>query len=251
MDTIGYLILAALAFVILKMFGNSSANQSSFLGGGIDPVTGAPVIDSGQFVGPVQSMPATRTANGTYYCPIPTKLFKDARTGNYLCMNPTNVPAAMRVGNAAATASAVAATVSAGTTIAQELASLFHPSGGSTSAGAPQPTLTQLQATPDFTTAPQPTLTQLLTPDLGLGTGAPVIDNTSLPSNVPVDLGALLGTQPTATVTLDYQASAPLPVPAPIAGLDPILGSGSTLDPTVIDTAVTLPNGFSPLSIGV
>jgi|SRR5215472_14228332 len=250
MDTIGYIILAVIAFIVAKMFGSSSGSASNFVGGGNDPLTGAPIIDSGQFVGPVQSVPATKLANGQYYCPMPTKLFKDGRTGNYICMVPSSVPAAMKVGapaaasTAAATIGAVGAGVSVASTIAKELSSLFGANSTGTVApfsGAPQPTLTQLGIT-------DPAAIGTLTPsDLGLN--APAIDNTSLPSNVPTDLSGLLGTQPTATVTLDYQANAPLPVPAPIAGVDPILGSGSVPDPTSIDPSLTLPDGFSPVAM--
>jgi len=242
MDTIGYIILGVLAFIIAKMFGNTPAS-SNFVGGGIDPATGAPVIDSAQFVGPVQSVPATKLASGQYYCPVPTKLYKDGRTGNYLCMVPSAVPAAMSVGSAAATAAATAQLVSAGastaSTIAKEISSLFQPTGSG--AVAPQPTLAQLGVT-------NPNAVATLTPST-LGQGAPVIDTSSLPSNVPTDLSALLGTQPTATVTLDYMANAPLPVPAPVAGVDPILGAGSTIDPTTVDPSLTLPNGFSPVGM--
>jgi len=237
MDAIGYILLAVIGFVILKLFGGNAApygTSTPFVGGGTDPTTGAPIIDTGQFTGPIQSVPATKTANGQYYCPVPTKLYKDARSGTYLCINPTSVPAATQVG-AAAAATAAANSAAA---ILQAAGSFFGPSSNPASSGGP--------AAPG--TALQPTLAQLTSGSGStLGTDAPVID-TGLPGG-PIDLTALGGMSlgptppPDAILTLGYQADATTPVPAPIAGTDAILGSGSTIDPSTTDPSVTLPFG--------
>jgi hypothetical protein len=91
MSTIGYILLGLVGYLGLKMFsGTSSRNPVS---GGIDPATGAKLINTANFMGPTPSrLPAVNVAPGKYYCPFPMKLYKDIADGNFYCYNETELP---------------------------------------------------------------------------------------------------------------------------------------------------------------
>lgn len=190
MDTIGYLLLLGLGFVAVKLLGGSSPQAALITG--TDSATGATIIDSSKFSAGATPgyVPATKQANGSYYCPLPTKLYMDGATGTYRCYNPNDIAKA----------------AAAATTAYSQGPGLGFTQG---------PTAAQLGAPPDAGAGyvQGPTASQL-----GINT-APDVGDGTLPT---VDLTQLLGGTP------GIAANATLPQPAPVAGTDQVLGNGST-----------------------
>lgn len=87
--------MAGMAFLALKAFGGGSSAASAVpktpgAPGPIDPTTGAKLINTGAFMGPVDPqsrIPATDIGNGKQWCPYPFTLYKDQKDGKFYCYN--------------------------------------------------------------------------------------------------------------------------------------------------------------------
>jgi hypothetical protein len=148
MGEMGYILLAVIGYLGLKAFGGTAgaaaqAPSSPGKAGPIDPATGAKLINTGNFMGPVDPqsrIPATDIGNGKQWCPYPFTLYKDQKDGKYYCYNEK---AAIGTASAPDTGRIV------DTSTPQTLPTLFGlmPSGGVTT-DAPVIAQSEYQSTP-------------------------------------------------------------------------------------------------------
>lgn len=184
MDFVGYLILFGVGYLAVKAFGPKSS-----LFPGIDPATGAPLINSSLFpglrpgfVGPAPTpgrIPATTTATGALFCPTGTTLYKDTVDGKFYCYNPSDI------------------------------AQAIGPVAGQPGSNDPLGSVGANVGAPTLTGAPQPTLNQL-------GLGAALSDFWNVKYVPPTNLGSSLDTPPVAPqATPDYVVPSDTSAPNP------------------------------------